>query len=186
LPAELELLREGLPRSVAAAADMARDDDAVLVDDRNRRMAEEPERACELSVRIRERRPAPAVLVEELAGGARVVGDVEADELELRVTLDEPCVGDRLAIADRSPGRPHVHEDGLPAEVLEREALAVQGLAAERDPRLRGRAGRGSFLLPSPVRAATAGRKQEQRAEERKQTRHLLDGTREVLRMSEL
>jgi hypothetical protein len=54
LPAELELLREGLPRPVAAAADMARDDDAVLVDDRDCRMAEEPERAGELGVRIRE------------------------------------------------------------------------------------------------------------------------------------
>jgi hypothetical protein len=186
LPAELELLREGLPGCLVTAADMARDDDAVLVDDRDRRVAEEPERAGELGVRIRERRPAPAVLVEELARVPGVVGNVEADELELRVTLDEPCVGDRLAIADRSPGRPHVHEDGLPAEVPEREALAVQGLAAERDPRLRDRAGRGPWPLPSPVRSAPAGREQEQRAEERKQTRHLLDGTREVLRMSEL
>jgi hypothetical protein len=137
---------------------MARDDDAVLVDDRNRRMAEEPQRAGELGVRIRERRPAPLVLVEELARGSGVVGDVEADELELRVTLDEPCVGDRLAIADRSPGGPHVHEHGLPAEVLEREALAVQGLAAERDPRLRDRACRGARTLPSPVRPAAASR----------------------------
>jgi hypothetical protein len=165
---------------------MARDDDAVLVEHGDCRMSEEAERAGQLGIRIRERRPAPAVLLEEVARGSRVVGDVDADELEIRVTVGEPCVGDRLAVADGSPGSPHVHEHRLPAEVLEREALAVQGLAAERDPLLRGRLGRRFRPLSSSVRSAAAGGEQDERAEEHKETRHLLDGTRQVLRVSEL
>jgi hypothetical protein len=165
---------------------MARYDDTVFVDHGDRRMAEQPQRAGELGVRIRERRPAPAVLLEKVACVSRVVGDVEADELELRVTLDELCVGDRLAVADGSPRGPDVHEHGFSPEVLERKALAVQGLAAERDPRLRHRPGRRFGSLPFPLRAATAGREKEQRADERKETRHLPDGTQQVLRVSEL
>jgi hypothetical protein len=173
----LELLSERLPGRFAAAADVARDDDAVLVEDGDRGVAEEPQRPGELDVRIRERRPGPAVLVQELLGRVRVVRDVQADVPVLGMSLDEPCVGDRLAVADGSPGCPDVDEHGLSPVVVERHALAVDGLAAERDPGLRSGPRRRPGRLPSPVRAAAAGREQDQQAEERRETHDLHDGS---------
>jgi hypothetical protein len=173
----LELLSERLPGRFVPTADVARDDDAVLVENGDRGVAEEPERPGELDVRIRERRPGPAVLVQESSGRVRVVRDVQADVLVLGMGLDEACVGDRLAVADGSPGRPDVDEHGLSPVVGERHALAVDGLAAERDPRLRSRTRSRPGRLPSAVRAAAAGREQEQQAEERHETHDHLDGS---------
>ena len=52
------------------------------------------------------------------------VRDVEPEVLDLWVALDELCVGDRLALARASPGRPDVDEHRPPTEPFERDALA--------------------------------------------------------------
>jgi hypothetical protein len=167
--AGLELLRERVPGLRVAAADVAPDDDTVLVEDGDRGMPEQSERPGELSVRVDERGPSPPVLAQESLCPARVVQDVQANVLVLRVTLDEPCVGDRLAIADRSPGRPDVDEDRLPTQVGERKPLAVECLALELDARLRGLAdGRGRAPSPTLIGApaSAASRERGQRDQE--------------------
>jgi hypothetical protein len=171
----LELLRERGPGLRVAAADVARDHDAVLVEDGDRGMPEQSERPGKLSVRVDERGPSPPVLAQESLCPVRVVQDVQANVLVLRVTLDEPCVGDRLAIADRSPGRPDVDEDRLPVQVGEREPLAVEGLALELDARLRGLAdGRGraptATLVGAP--ASAAGGERPQRDQDERESHH--------------
>jgi hypothetical protein len=171
----LELLRERGPGLRVAAADVARDHDAVLVEDGDRGMPEQSERPGELCVRVDERGPSPPVLAQESLCPVRVVQDVQANVLVLRVTLDEPCVGDRLAIADRSPGRPDVDEDRLPVQVGEREPLAVEGLALELDARLRGLAdGRGraptATLVGAP--ASAAGGERPQRDQDERESHH--------------
>jgi len=138
---------------------MTGDDDPVLVQDRDRRMSVERERAGELDVRVGERGPRPTVLAEELVRLVPVVGDVYADELVLGVSLREARVGDRLAVTDGSPGGPDVHEDGRPAVVREREPGAVESLPLELDAlhgrRARRRArGRIAVLRAAAVTAA--------------------------------
>jgi hypothetical protein len=100
-----------------AAPDVAGDDDAALVEDGDGGVSVEPEGAGEFGARISERGPRPAVLVQESLGVVSVVGDIQADELVLRVALRKARVGDRLAVADGSPGGPDVDEDRLPAEL---------------------------------------------------------------------
>lgn len=121
---------------------MARDDDAVLVEDSDGRVPVESEGAGQFGVRVRERGPRPPVLAQELPRLVPIVGDVQADKLILRMALDEACVGDRLAVADGSPGRPDVDEDRPPTELGEREPAAVERLALEHNARgARGGAG---------------------------------------------
>jgi hypothetical protein len=142
-----EALGEGFPDLRVPAADVARDDAAALIEDGDRRVAVEAERTDELETRVGERRPRPPVLADERPRLTLVVGDVQADELVLRVGVDEPGVGDRLAIADGSPGSPDVDEGGLAAQVRERKPLAVERLAFELDrdhgrgPRVRATGG---------------------------------------------
>jgi hypothetical protein len=112
---------------------VAGDHGAVLVDDSDGWVSVESEGAGELDVRVGERGPRPPVLPDERVRCARVVGDVQADVLVLRMAFDEARVGDRLAVADRSPGGPHVDEDRCPTELGERERLAVEGLPLEGD-----------------------------------------------------
>jgi hypothetical protein len=82
---------------------VTRDDHAVLVEDGHGGMTEELERPGELCVGVGERRPRPAVLLDEGLRVAGAVGDVQADVLVVRMALDELRVGDRLAVADGSP-----------------------------------------------------------------------------------
>jgi hypothetical protein len=133
---------------------MTGDDDPVLVQDGNGRVPVERERSGELDIRVGERGPCPAVLPDEVVRLVDVVGDVQADELILRVILDEARVGDRLAIADGSPRGPDVDEDRGSAEVGEGERRAVQGLPLELDSLRGGRAGRRVGGRIAALRAA--------------------------------
>ncbi|MGH3047996.1 MAG: hypothetical protein ACRDNC_13515, partial [Gaiellaceae bacterium] len=119
-PAEaihLELVCERLPDCGVTAADVAGDYGAALVEDGDGGVSVESEGAGELGARVGKRGPRPAVLVQESLGVVSVVGDIQADEPVLRVALRKARVGDRLAVADGSPGGPDVDEDRLPAEV---------------------------------------------------------------------
>jgi hypothetical protein len=149
----LDAVRERGPRLGVAAADVARDDLAVLVEDGDGRVAVELERAGEGDVGVGERRPRPAVLLEERPRRAGVVADVDADELVLRVAVGELGVGDRLAVADRSPRGPDVHVDDRAAKVGEREAPAGERLAFELHAR-GGRGRRGRRLVGGGLPAA--------------------------------
>jgi hypothetical protein len=113
----LEARCERLPGWSVATPDVAGDDSAAFVEDGDGGVSVESERAGELRARVGERRPRPAVLAQESLGVVWVVGDVQADELVLRVALREARVGDRLAVADGSPGGPDVDEGRLSAEV---------------------------------------------------------------------
>lgn len=112
-----EAFGERFPDLGVSPADVACDDDAVLVQNGNRRVPVEPEGAGELDVRVGERRPRPAVLGQERLRRVPVVGDVQAEESVLGMALDEVRVGDRLAVANGSPGGPDVHVHRLPAHV---------------------------------------------------------------------
>jgi hypothetical protein len=136
---------------------VARDDDAVFVQNGDRRVPVEPEGAGELDVRVGERRPCPAVLGQERLRLVPVVGDVQADELILGMALGELRVGDRLAVADGSPRGPHVQIDRPPAEVRQGDVPAVERLPLELErvccSRLRGRPGRRTVAV-RPASAA--------------------------------
>jgi hypothetical protein len=163
-----EALGEGFPDLRVPAADVARDDAAALIEDGDRRVAVEAERTDELETRVGERRPRPPVLADERPRLTLVVGDVQADELVLRVGVDEPGVGDRLAIADGSPGSPDVDEGGLAAEVRERKALAVERLALELDrDHGRGPCVRATGGVVVPGTASAPGEHDEQNRDER-------------------
>jgi hypothetical protein len=171
-PIESEVRGEGFPGFRVPAADVARDDAAALIEDGDRWVAVEAERTDELEIRVGERRPRPPVLADERPRLALVVGDVQADELVLRMGVDEPGVGDRLAIADGSPGGPDVDEGVLAAEVRQREALAVERLALE----LVGDHGRGPFvratrgiLVPGPT---SAGREHDDQEHDEREAMH--------------
>jgi hypothetical protein len=170
---ESEVCGEGFPGFRVPAADVARDDAAAFVEDRDRRVAVEAERTNELEIRVGERRPRPTVLADERPRLALVVGDVQADELVLRMGVDEPGVGDRLAIADGSPRSPDVDEGGLAAEVREREGLAVERLALE----LGGHHGRGPFVRAAggivvPGSPASAGGEHEDEDDDEREAMH--------------
>jgi hypothetical protein len=165
---ESEVLGERFPGLRVPAACVARDDAAAFVEDRDRWVAVEAERTGELEIRIGERRPRPPVLADERLRFTLVVGDVQADELVLRMGVDEPGVGDRLAIADGSPGGPDVDEGGLAAEGREREELAVECLALD----LVGDHGWGPCVRATrsvvvPGTAAAGGEHDEQSRDER-------------------
>jgi hypothetical protein len=146
---------------------VASDDDAVLVEQCDGRVPEEPQLAGELSIRIEERGPSPPVLPYEALGRFALVVDVEADVLVLRMAFDESCVGDRLAVADGSPRRPDVHEDGPAPQGGEREALALERLTLELDAALRGgsraRVPHRSLIGPSAAAGERGERDEEQR-----------------------
>jgi hypothetical protein len=173
---------EPLPGRGIAAADVARDDGALLVDQRHRGMPEELERPRELGVRIGERRPRPAVLAQKLLGLASIVGDVEADELVRGVTLNEPRVGDRLAVADGSPGGPDIDEDRRPTEVAERDSAAVERRPLELD--WGGRGGVRPRTAVSGAATAAAGDERDDRREEDSQPAHAVYRSREELTKS--
>jgi hypothetical protein len=83
------------------------------------------------------------------------------------MSVDEPGVGDRLAIADGSPGSPDVDEGGLATEVREREPLSVECLAFELDRDHGRRPGvvvTGGAIVPGT--ASAGGERNEQNHEE--------------------
>jgi len=141
---------------------VARNDDAVLVDHGDGRVPVQPERAGQLGVRVGERGPRPAVLAQERFRLVPVVRDVQPDELVLGMALREPRVGDRLAVTDGSPGRPDVDEDGLPAKIGEREPIAVECGALERDALGGGARRRFSPRPAAPATTRDGNYEQEQ------------------------
>jgi hypothetical protein len=151
---------------------VASDDDAVLVEQCDGRLPEEPQLAGELSIRIEERGPSPSVLSYEALGRVALVVDVEADVLVLRMAFDEPCVGDRLAVADGSPRRPDVHEDGPAPQGSEREALALERFALELDAAPRGGTGRRARAHRSLIGASAAAGERGEREEEQREAGH--------------
>ena len=103
------------------------------------------ERSCELAVRIRYLRPIPSVQLEEGARPFGRVDDVDPEVAVLGMGLDKRCVGDRLALAGASPGRPDIDEERCASEILERDLLAVERRAGEHALR----SGRRRRLLSS-------------------------------------
>lgn len=101
----------------------------------------EPSGAC--AVRVLDRLPRPVVALDERAGVVGRIGDVDPDVGDLRVALGVLGIGDRLALAGASPGRPDVDHDRTAAEVAERDRFAGQRLAGQRWSRFSpGRRGR--------------------------------------------
>jgi hypothetical protein len=98
---------------------VARDDPALRVDEDEVRLVVGAELPRTLPLRVVDRRPRPAELLDERATLLRRVGDVDPEVRDLGMTLLEFCVGDRLAPARASPRRPDVHEHGASAEVRE-------------------------------------------------------------------
>lgn len=138
-----ELGQHAFPRGLVAAAVEGGHDRALFVEERDERLVGRAESPGELTIWILELRPVPALLLQERGSGLRRVGDVQADEGVLRVGVNEVCVGDRLALAGASPGRPDVDEE-RPAAILG----DVERLAVERCPgdfgHFAGRLRRGS------------------------------------------
>jgi hypothetical protein len=149
-----------------------RDERAVGVDRGEERLVVGAEALRERPLRVGDRRPRPAELLDELARAVGRVGGVQAEEGELRVLLGESCVGTRLAPTGESPGGPDVHEHGPACEVGERDRAAV-----ERPPRELRRgstradlaAGRGDrrIVLDRGGRLAPAAAGEEERSAER-------------------
>jgi hypothetical protein len=121
---------------------VARDHVPLRIEHGDGGLARDAEAAGQLAVRVVDLRPAPAVLLEVGVSVARLVGDVEPDEAQLGMGLDELRVGDRLAVADRSPRGPDVCDNRRAPKLRER----ARGLGR----RLR-RAGGGASLV-SPAR----------------------------------
>jgi hypothetical protein len=103
-----------------------------FVEDDDDRLVEASERALEHTAGILDLWPRPPVLAQESARLLGRVGDVQPDVLEVRVALDDLCVGDRLAIAHRSPRGSDVHEDELASELLRYKLLPVERRARDR------------------------------------------------------
>ena len=111
---------------------------AARVDQDERWLIRRAEPPRERALRILDRRPLPAVAAHEGASPIGRVRGVQPEEVEPLALLRDPaCVGDRLAIAGASPGRPDVDDHRLPAQVAEREALAVERRPGDRRRRLR-------------------------------------------------
>ena len=118
-------------RAQASGILEARDVPALGIDQDERRLVRRAEASRERPARITDRRPGPAVAAHERLCARGRVRRVQAEEPKsLPLPSDPSCVGDRLAVADASPRRPHVDDHRLAAEVRECQALAV-----ERDPR---------------------------------------------------
>ena len=142
------------------------------------RLVGRPEAPRAVSLRVGDRRPAPPVALYESIAFVGRVRDIETEKCELRVTLLELRVGDRLALAGASPRRPDVDEHLLSTEVGQGGPLPVERDSLDRRRRRafrrivrscglchRRRCGRRSDFV---VGAATAAR-HEQRAESRKE-----------------
>ncbi len=127
-----KLCRERLPDLRVPASLVARDDPALSIDHEDVRLIGRSEASRPFAIGIGDRRPAPLVAVDEGATLVGRVGDVEAEKGELRVTLLELCVGDRLALAGASPRRPDVHEHLLSTEIGQRSLLTVERRSRDR------------------------------------------------------
>ena len=109
--------------------------------------------------------PRPVVALDERAGVVRRVRDVDPDVCDLRVALDVLGVGDRLALARASPGRPDVDQHRPAAEVAERDRLALQRRARDIRCRLSAALDRrlsvvvGVATVESPSAGATSRRR---------------------------
>jgi hypothetical protein len=98
---------------------VCRHDPPLGVDDDEVRLVVRAELPGALPLGILDRWPRPAVALDERATFFSGVGDVDAEVRELGMILLELCVGDRLALARASPGRPDVHEHGASPVVRE-------------------------------------------------------------------
>ena len=127
-----EFRDERVPAGRRAGILEARDEAAPRVDQEERRLVGRAEAPCERALRVAERRPRPAVAAHERPCGGRSVSCVQAEEVEpLPLLPNPPRVGDRLAVAGASPGRPDVDHHRLATQVGEREPLPVEGDAGD-------------------------------------------------------
>jgi hypothetical protein len=110
---------ERIPDSRVAATLVRRHDPAVLVHEDEMRLIVGAQPPGALAQWILDRRPGPAVAVDERPSLVDRVGYVDPEVRQLGVILLELCVGDRLALARASPGRPDVHEHGPAPEAGE-------------------------------------------------------------------
>ena len=131
---------ERIPALLGPCRLEAVDEAAARVDQDERRLICGAESSRERALRILDRSPLPAVPADEGASPVGRVRGVQSEEVEALALLGDPaCVGDRLAIARASPGRPDVDDDRLPAELAERETLAVERRPGDRRRGLRRR-----------------------------------------------
>jgi hypothetical protein len=135
--ASRQLGRQSLPGRSLPAPFETRHDPPARVDHDHVRLVVRAERAGAFASRVRDRRPRPAVALDERAPLLRRVRDVDPEIGVLRVRLLELGVGDRLAVARASPRRPDVDEHRPAAEVRERDPLSIERDALDRR---RGRA----------------------------------------------
>ncbi len=167
----LEALRklrgERLPDLAVPAALVAGDNSALRVDHEDVGLVRRPEPPRAVAIRVGDRRPAPAIPLDERAPFFWGVCDVETEKRQLRMTLLELGVGDRLALARASPRRPDVHEDLPTAKLGKGGLLAVEGRSRDRRrlracsglrSGLRGRGNRGCCVI---TRASSAARDDE-------------------------
>ncbi len=127
-----QLRSERLPGRGVPATRVARHDPSLRVDHEDVWLVGRTEAPRAVAMRVGDRRPAPPVPLDERSALVRRVCDVEAEKCELRVTLLELCVGDRLALAGASPRRPDVHEHLLAAEVGKGGLLSVERRSRDR------------------------------------------------------
>lgn len=105
---------------------MGGDDAAAGIDQDDDRLVRRAQAARECPVRINDRRPGPTVVLQMSLCAVGRIGDVEAQVRVVRIVCDELCVGDRLALAGRSPRRPDVDEDRRTQEVREGDLRAIE------------------------------------------------------------
>jgi hypothetical protein len=160
-------LEERLPVGLRAAALEAGDQLSLRVEEEDFGLVVGAERAGERALRVVDLGPRPALLGQEALRLVGRVCDVDAEEPDLRMGLDEPGVGDRLALAGRSPGRPDVDEDRLPSEVLERDRLALERRAHNGARAGRTRCRRCRLALCRLGLAAAADDREQEREEDR-------------------
>lgn len=152
-----ELGDEGFPVSRDATTLEAAGLDAPGVEKDDVRLVVGADRLRKRPFGIADLRPVPALLLEKAARLVRRVGDVQPEVAVLGMSLDEVCVGDRLALAGASPRRPDVHEHWFTAEVLERDRLAVER-RARKERALGGRRGRRRGCLLAAATTAAGER----------------------------
>jgi hypothetical protein len=134
-----ELRQHRVPDARVASAFPGVDDSSSSIDEDEMRLVRRPEPAGACPVRVLDRLPRPVVALDERAGVVWRVRDVDPDVGDLRVALDVLGVGDRLALAGASPGRPDVDHDRAAAEVTERDRLAAERLSRQRRSRFSSR-----------------------------------------------
>ena len=129
------LLQRGVELRERRCSFDALDEDVAAVEDERRRRAARP-RAGDHPARIPDRRVLQAVAPGERARAALRVLRVDAEERDLvAVCPDEARERRRLGLAAVAPRAPDAHEDGLAAELRERDVLAGEDVGpGDRGP----------------------------------------------------